>query len=398
MNKTQRGLFIWLIATLFVIYGFCLNTVAAVFADDIKSSLQITDIGISIGIGSFIVGYAFMQIPAGYLLDRFSTRFLLSSAVLLVTIGNILISHAHNLALFSFANFLQGIGSSFAFIAVGLLTIEWFSVAMFPILIGLIETLSTIIAGSMHYIFVMGFEGLPWESIYKASSICGIILFLLTILFVKLPENHAQKKPISFKKSLKKVINNKQVWLCTIAAATSFGILLAYADFWYVRVQKYYLVEKIDTALIGTMFSLGIALGTPILGWLSNVVKSHKLILHISLVIGNMMLLLALYTPHLAIKTLIIIKIISFLTGFFLSGAMLFYTVAKEAVPEETQGVALGIANTGVFLFNSVMLLIPYVFVTSISKEFFTYLWILPFCVMISILLNYFIQEKKFKK
>lgn len=395
VKKALQGSLIWLITTLFVIYAFCLTNVDAAFIDEIKLSLDLDDVGISIALGSFILGFAIMQIPAGYLLDRYNIRLIVCCAIVLIIIGNFLISYADNLLLFSLANLLQGMGSSFAFIAAGVLFSEWFSIAMFPILMGLIETISTLIGALLHYVFLISSENFSWQEIYKVLGIVGSILFVLAILFVKSPPDYHRKKPISFKLSLQTVTANPQIWLCAIAAATSFGILLAYADLWYVQVQKYYSVEHNQTAIIGSMFYFGIGLGTPLLGWISNLVKSRKFILHVTLVLGNMALMLAIYLPHFAIETLIIIKIISFLTGFLLSGSMLFYTIVKEDTTESTRGVALSITNMAVFLFNSVMLLIPYIFLTSISRQFFTYLWLLPFCVMISILLLYFVREPK---
>ena len=72
---------------------------------------------------------------------------------------------------------------------------------------------------------------------------------------------------------------------------------------------------------------------------------------------------------------------------------MLFYTVVSEISSDNTRGVAISFLNTAVFLFNTLMLFIPYLFVTPISKEFFTYLWVFPFCTLMSILLLYFIKD-----
>lgn len=141
------------------------------------------------------------------------------------------------------------------------------------------------------------------------------------------------------------------------------------------------------------VFAEPIGIGTPVLGWVSNRIKSRKIILHISLCLGAMALLLCLYLPRYQIQTLTIIKIVSLITGFLLSGAMLFYTVVSEMSSNSPRGVALSVVNTGVFLFNTLLMFIPYLFFTAISSMFFTYLWVLPFCIIISILLNYFIKE-----
>lgn len=178
-----------------------------------------------------------------------------------------------------------------------------------------------------------------------------------------------------------------------MAASTSFGTLLAYASFWYLEVQKFYSVSTLDAVMVSGMMFVGTGVGMPILGWISNYFKSRKSVIHISLCLGAMFLLMCLYLPHYQINTLIIIKIISFFTGFFLSGSMLFYTVVSEISSKDTAGVALSIANMGVFLFSSLMIFIPYAFLTGVSKMFFTYLWILPFFIIISILINYFVKE-----
>jgi MFS family permease len=75
------GLIVWFIATLFVVYSFCLNTASAVFSEAIRTSLQASSVGVSIASGAFILGFACMQIPAGYLLDRYNARFVVSGGV-----------------------------------------------------------------------------------------------------------------------------------------------------------------------------------------------------------------------------------------------------------------------------------------------------------------------------
>lgn len=59
---------VWFITTLFVVYAFCLNTVAAVFSAAIKKTLHTGDYGVSVATGAFILGFACMQIPMGFFL------------------------------------------------------------------------------------------------------------------------------------------------------------------------------------------------------------------------------------------------------------------------------------------------------------------------------------------
>lgn len=398
MNKTIYGSVVWLIVTLFVVYAFCLNTAAAVFSDSIKSSLHITNVEASIAVGTFIIGFAFMQIPAGYLLDKYNAKFVVSAGVLLLTLGNIIISFANNAIVFSIANLIQGMGASFAFIAAGIIIAQWFAPKLFPILFGLTQTLSCILSAIIHYIFSVELTTHSWNIIYQALALCGAILFILTLLFVKSPADYSRSDQLSFRESFMQVVSNKQIMLCVIAATTSFGSLLAYAGFWYLTVQKFYSIDTLNAVIISGMIFTGIGIGTPILGWLSNIMKSRKMIIHVSLCLGAMFLLMCLYLPHYQTQTLIIVHIISLLTGFLLSGSMLFYTVVSDISSNKIRGVALSLTNTGVFLFNTLLMFIPYLFITNISFTFFTYLWILPFCIIISILINYFIKESYSEK
>ena len=393
MNKNIRPLLIWFIVTLFVVYAFFLNTAGAVFADTIKQYLHLSDTGASFAVGSFILGFAFMQIPAGYLLDRFSVRFVVSSGLLLLALGNFTLTFSSNLGLFAISNFIQGIGASFAFIAVGKLICEWFAPKFFPILFGLTQSLSCILTAIIHFYLVKALQSVTWQTIYLEFALFGFALLVLMFIFVKSPAKVKKQKMLSFKESISIVLKDKQIWLCSIAGATSFGSLAAYASFWYFKVQKNFAVDIGNSLIISGMIFVGIGIGTPFFGWFSNRIKSRNLALHISLVLGTIFLIMALYLPHFEISSYSIIKTVSFLLGFFLSGSMLYYTCISEISSINTRAVALGLINTCVFVFNTFLLFIPQMFITRDSKTYFTYLWIFPVCLLISIFFGYFVKE-----
>jgi len=398
MKISLRGIVIWLIITLFVIYAFFLNTAGAVFADTIKSSLQLSNLQAALAVGSFILGFATMQIPAGYLLDRFSIRWVVSCGLFVLAVGNLTLSFASNLPLFVLSNFVQGLGASFAFIAAGKLISEWFAPKLFPIFFGLTQTLSCILTAIIHYYLVQALEKLSWQIIYQEFALFGFALLALTVVFVKSPSKKKTVQPVSFTKSLSTVFSSKQTWICAIAAATSFGALAAYGSFWYLNVQKYFLVGLSESLSISGMMFAGIGLGTPFLGWLSNKCKSRNLVIHGALSLGAIFLIMCLYLPHFAINTYIPIKLISFMAGFLLSGSMLYYTVVSEVSSSSTRALGLGLVNTLVFLFNTLLLFIPQFFVTQDSKQYTTYLWVLPVSVLISIFFSYFVKETFSKK
>ena len=389
--KAINGLLVWFVATCYVVYAFSLNTAAAVFLPSIKSSLALNSIQATMAVTMFIVGFALMQIPAGYLLDRYPARYVVSAGVLTLALGNLFITGATSLPLFALANFIQGAGASFAFVAAGILTGQWFKASLFPILFGLTQTMSCTLSGILHYYLSSALLTGTWESIYLHLFYAGMVLFALSLIIIRNPHADQHEQNGSLWSLLKQVCARPQLWIITIAVSTSFGVLLAYGSFWYIDIQTYYLVNSSDAMIIGASIFLGVGVGTPLLGYLSNVLASRKMVIHLSLSLGVMFLLAGIYLPHFHFDSLIPIKIVSFFIGFFLSGAMLFFTIINETFPQQTKGLALSVANTGVFLFNSLMLFIPYALTTSVI--FFTSLWILPAIIMIAIMFLYFVNE-----
>ena len=175
--KKIYGYSVWFLSTLFVVYAFCLNTASAVFSEAIQTSLHASNIGVSIASGAFILGFACMQIPAGYLLDKYNARFVVGFGIFLLALGNIIISYSNDLVLYTLSNFMQGVGASFAFIAAAVLISQWFSADKFPIMFGLTQTLSCVLAGIIHYYFTIALATHPWSIIYRGLAVFGFLLF-----------------------------------------------------------------------------------------------------------------------------------------------------------------------------------------------------------------------------
>ena len=390
-GTTIYGFFVWLLVSLFVLYSFSLNTASGIFARTIRETLHITTTEASYAMGVFAISFALMQIPAGYLVDRFRSRMVVSAGLFVLVAGTVLTAFSKDVYLFVISNFLQGIGAAFAFVAAGALIAQWFPLKAFPIFFGLTQTLSCLLAAVIHVLFTRLMHTHTWNQVYLYVGFGGVALLVLTVLFVKNPSHYRPDKDKALVKSVLQVCRNSQIWLCAFGAATSCGILLAYASFWSMKVQEFHKVSQVDAVAISGMILVGLGVGTPFMGWVSNLFKSRKMVLHMSLTIGVMAILASLYLPHFNMKTLIIANTTAFMVGFFLSGSMLYFTVASELVPMDLKGVALGVTNMLTFLSSAVLLSLPYIFKTSI--QYYTSLWILPFLIMVSISLLYFVKE-----
>ena len=390
IGNLVNAVIIWVIATAFVIYAFMLNTAAAVFLPSVKESLQLSSESATAAMSMLMLSYGLMQIPAGYLLDNFRARLIVSASILFLVLGVFLEAIAFNVEMFILAKLIEGIGGAFAFISAGALIGQWFPVKQFPIWFGLTQTASGISVGFIQSYLTKCLVSHTWHEVYVYLGGIGVVIFMLSLIFIRNPKGYIPEAQ-SFVKPIAQVCKNRQVWLCGFIAAFSFGVLIAYGSYWVTDVQKSYNVDNVSAAAVTGFVFAGIGIGAPLLGWLSNLIKSRKAVLHVTICIGTIMMILALYLPHFDTNTLILSKVVAFGAGFFLTGSMLLYTCVGEIMPNNLRGIALGLVNMLVFVVCALVASIPNLFST--SKVYYTSLWVFPALLVVSLLLLYYLKE-----
>ena len=251
--------------TLFVVYSFSLSTAAGVFLPSVRESLGLSDVVATYVLQAFVIAYALMQIPAGYFIDNLRARWVVSIGVCLLAIGALLQSMSSTIGFFVAANFIQGIGGAFSFIAAGALIGQWFPIKQFPIWFGLTQAVSCILTGVIHSIFTNLIEVHSWNAIYRVLAFIGFALAVLCFVFVRNPKTYAPVKQ-SFLKPLATVLKNRQVWLFSAIGLTSFGVMLAYANVWLIEVQKYHAVSMLNSVRVSAYLFAGIGIGHPVSG------------------------------------------------------------------------------------------------------------------------------------
>ena len=151
--------------------------------------LQHGDITLSqLGIlsASYIYADAIFLLPAGILLDRFSTRKLLLMCLTLSIIGAILIAISQRFAFIECARIIAGIGHSFALLGCFHLVAHWFPARKQGFLIGLVLTIALLgglVAQSPTELLIeqFGFHTVLWLNVFLGLIIGGIIWFSITL-------------------------------------------------------------------------------------------------------------------------------------------------------------------------------------------------------------------------
>lgn len=408
-KPTLLAAIICILASCFYLYEFILQVSPAVMTNQLINDLGLNAITLGTMAAFYYYSYTPMQLPAGFLFDRFGPRRLLTVAVLTCAIGALLFGATSNIATASAGRFMMGMGSAFSFIGTLVLISRWFPSRYFAFLTGLVELMSCVgaIVGETPLTIAVGHWG--WRLTIIILGIIGTILALLIWLIVRdSPEvvSKGHKFQPTSKKSLlqsfHQVAVNNQTWFIALYSFMVWAPITAFAALWGVPflVVAYGISTKAASTAC-TMIWLAIGIGCPLLGWWSDKVNLRGMPLKFAASLGIIGLIPVIYIPHLPLFWLYICL---FLFGLAASGQSLAFGVVKDNNHSSVAGTAMGINNmatvAGGALFQPVIGILlhanwngtyhngsPFYNVEAYRKAFI----ILPFCYLIALLIGKFL-------
>ncbi|WP_342227614.1 MFS transporter [Rickettsiella endosymbiont of Rhagonycha lignosa] len=289
---------------------------------------------------------------AGILVDRFSIRIIILSAMVMVVLSTILFSLSRSFEIAAFSHFIAGIGNAFCFLSCIKLATRWFSSQRLALVIGIIITIA--MAGGIvaQTPFALVVHALGWRTAVMMNAGLGIFITLLVYFFVydypkhqlsqKMAENKAGK-PISVIKSISLSLQNKQNTLAGIyTCLLNLPIILLGALWGTLYLTQVHHLEKTRASLVATMIFLGTIIGSPLLGWFSDFIGRRRLLMIIGAMFSLLVLLIIMFTPVLHYYTLLILFL---LLGFFTSTQIISYPLIAESNPRHLTGTSTSLAS-----------------------------------------------------
>jgi sugar phosphate permease len=129
--------------------------------------------------------YAGMQVPVGVLLDRFGSRAMLLSGLVLMTVGQLVFAFAASFPAALVARTVVGAGDALIFISVMRLVAVWFLVRQAPVvaqLTGQIGQLGGVLAAAP---LSLALQTLGWTRAFALVSSIGVVLLVAVVVLVK---------------------------------------------------------------------------------------------------------------------------------------------------------------------------------------------------------------------
>jgi len=361
MKKNIRivGLTLWVIAAIFYSYELVLRIAPSVMVEDLMGAFKIDAAYAGTIVASYLYIYAPMQLVAGLLLDRYNVRTLMTIAAVAVGGGSILFGFAPSTSLAVFGRVLMGFGSSFAFITMLYISSTWFTQRLYPIFVGVGNSLGMIGAvwaqGPLSHLV----EDYGWRQLSITLGLIGlvygvVIFAVCTVFYSRIKEKRiGNKVKVNLLEGLSIVLRKSQSWIIASVSFLMFATTSAFAGLWGVTfIKKAHGYPEATAGFAVSMIFIGWIFGGPTLGYLKVKVFQIRTILMFSSLLALIAITLTIYITEL--PTALTFSLL-FAVGFFSSSMLLAFNYTTLLNIPELSGVALGFTSLTAMLGGSIL-------------------------------------------
>ena len=337
---------IWLTLSAFYFYQFIArSSFITVLTNEFMQYFNIDTVGIGIlGICYYWI-YTLMQIPAGIIVDKYSTKLVATLATLICSLGLFTLICTSNSYVAGFGEMLMGFGSAFAFVLVVKAIVTWFptdKVAIMTSAAMSMGTLGPVLGGPAVARVVKSYNWIDTIRVYCLIGI-GLAVLIWFIVKDKKAENHEEHSETSLMDALKLIISSPQAWVLGLITMAVYAPLSALGDMWGVMfIKTAYGLDAEAATLANNMLYLGVVIGSPLFAYSATLIKSFKKPMMIGVMGAFAFLFIIVYLSDY-VNTYGLF-VLFFLMGFS-CGSMLAYPLALAIFPKAIGATVTGFIN-----------------------------------------------------
>lgn len=400
----------WGTAAAFYGYAFFQRVLPSVMVDQLMAEFALGGALLGNLSAFYFYAYAGLQLPVGMLIDRFGPRVVLAAAATLCAGGSVLFAQAQSIELAYLGRFLIGAGAAFTWVGALTLASRWFPARRFALLTGLtiVFGMTGAISGQGPAAALLG--GVSWRDVLLGAGAVGLGFAVLIILVVRNhpPSSDADRQRAPAGKGimagLRVVAGNPQSWIIALCTGLISVPLLAFGALWGVPyLMQVYGVGRAEAAFSVSAMLVGMAIGGPIIGWISDRIgrRRRPLVFGIVLILTTLMAMF--FIPGLPLDAF---RVLLFVNGLGSGCFVVCYAAVRETNTRETAGTALGLVNmltigSGAIFQPIVGLLLDLGWDGRMQggarfyspEAFHNAFLILPVCAGIALLLSFFVRE-----
>ena len=354
---------IWILVVTFVVYLFSFQTGYSI----VNPSVQ-EDVGLSIAQVSTIAAvytwaFAICQFFGGALLDRLGSRKVLPISIALVTIGIFVFANARSFEILLLSQVIVAIGSCTGFVGAGYIGGQWFGMAKFSFMFGLVQVVAALTSAFSVNLIGIGLDVMTWRELFNSTAVFGIVLFILGVIYIRNPApvvSHAAGGIGNFfvgvLKSMGEVAKIGHVWVAAFGGAFSFGLLLALGVVWMPKLLMVHGLSASSAGFGASLLWLGLAAGSAVIPHWSDKIQRRKLPIILGTSVQLAALLGLIFIPNIN-PTLA--QALCFIMGFANASHMLAFSTAADVVQPQQIGTSAAIVNGIMFILGGILISRP---------------------------------------
>jgi MFS family permease len=327
----------------------------AVIALDIQASFGLTGTLLGVLGSAYFYSYAIMQLPTGLMADSWGPRKTVSSFFILAGIGSILMGVAQSLPVAVLGRILVGIGVSTVFVCNFKLLSEWFTARQFLVMGSAFMVMGGLGALSSSAPLAWVSNAIGWRMTLVAVGVITLAMAGLVYGFVRnrpaemglapiKSDGAAVAEKIGLMDGMKMVAFSGRFWPIAIWAFCVVGISFAVGGLWGgPYLMHVYGLSKTAAGGVLSTFALALIFGSPLFGWLGNLIGRKPVLIGCSVVLMTVCGLMSWLVDTLSLPALFALFFCFFITGGAIGPVVA--AVSKELFPIAISGTSVGIVN-----------------------------------------------------
>ncbi|MEH7375041.1 MFS transporter [Neobacillus drentensis] len=313
----------------------------------ISEDLQLSATSTGIVLSSFFAGYALMQIPGGWLADKFGFRKVLIIAVLMWSIFTVLTGTAWSLLSLIFIRFFFGLGEGSYFPAASKGIANWFPLNERSKAMSIMLS-SAGVMGVITPIFgTLLMQSIGWRMIFFIVGGLGLIITALFFYFLHEPNNEKSEKVKEKNHAaspLRNVLKTPMIWNLFIAYFSIYAVHWGLSSWMPTYLSNVKGLDLTSVGMISAIPAFVAILTTLVSGYVLDRLPEGKDKLLAA--IFGLMTAIALYLMAFAPTIAMFVVYQSIVTILLSFNIILITSVPLKILSEEIVGTANGFINT----------------------------------------------------
>lgn len=303
-----------------------------------------------------LIASAIFFIPMGYLLDKYSIKNIMLISMIICITATIQFAISATYLQAVIARFFIGTGYTVALLGCIRLITQWLK-HQFALAFGMVTTIG-LLGGifaqtpivKLNYMF-------GWRNAVLITAMMGLVILCINCFFIKAQpissDHNALLRRDNITVVTKHILLNKYNWLCFFYSCLLNSPILFMGDLWgnIYLVARYHISSGQASYIISHLF-IGMIIGCPLFGWLSDYYNNRTKIMLINACLLVLLVPLMFLNPGFSIHLLLILF---FCCGMLTTSQALSYPIIIKSNHPELIGLASGLVTTLIMFGNGML-------------------------------------------